>query len=441
VFGKVVGLMQFDLFHVYTVDEHTLNVVRNMRRFTDPEREDVPLCREIMEQLPKPELLYIAGLFHDIAKGRNGDHSELGAKDAMDFCLQHDLSQYDAKLVSWLVRHHLLMSRTATRMDVSDPDVVNHFAGLLGDKTHLDYLYLLTVADIRGTNATLWTSWKDALLRELYRGTLGALRRGLENPVQRQERVTEVQGEALALLCRKSLQKDEITRHWDSLGEDYFLRHSPEEIAWHTEVILQHGDNPAPLVLLRPNRRRGGTEIFVYARDQDFLFATSTHAIDQLGLTIQDARIITSSEGFTLDTYIVLDADTGSMIEQGYRSREIIEAIARSIAAGTTPSTAFRRPNRKLRNFSVPTKVTFTTDRSSSRTIMEVVTTDRPGVLARIANGMRFCGVRLHNARIATFGERVEDLFFLTDMNNQPIRDEVKFECLRRSITEALTQE
>jgi [protein-PII] uridylyltransferase len=441
VFGKVVGMMQFDLFHVYTVDEHTLNVVRNMRRFSDPEREDHPLCREIMEQLPKPELLYLAGLFHDIAKGRAGDHSELGEQEAMEFCLQHDLSKYDAKLVAWLVRNHLVMSRTATRMDVSDPDVVYNFAGLLGDKTHLDYLYLLTVADIRGTNQTLWTSWKDALLRELYRGTLGALRRGLENPIQRQERITEVQGEALALLCRKSLSKEAILQHWDSLGEDYFLRHSPEEIAWHTEVILEHGNNPAPLVLLRPNRRRGGTEIFVYARDQDFLFATSTQTMDQLGLTIQDARIITSRDGFTLDTYIVLDADSGQLIERGYRAQEITQAIERSISAGTIPTASFRRANRKLRNFSVPTRVTFSTDRSSSRTIMEVVTTDRPGVLARIANGMRFCRVRLHNARIATFGERVEDLFFLTDMDNLPIRDEVKFECLRRSITEALSQD
>lgn len=442
VFGKVVGLMQFDLFHVYTVDEHTLAVVRNLRQFMTPERdEDLPLCREIMSHLPKPELLYIAGLFHDIAKGRNGDHSELGEHEAVSFCEQHGLSQYDTRLVGWLVRNHLLMSRTATRMDVSDPDVVNNFAGMLGDKTHLDYLYLLTVADIRGTNITLWTSWKDALLRELFRGTLRALRRGLENPIQRRERVMEVQGEALALLCRKSLPKDAVLRHWDAVGEDYFLRHTPEEIAWHTEVILGHGGNPAPLVLLRPNPRRGGTEIFVYARDQDFLFAVSAQTLDQLGLTVQDARIITSEDGYTLDTYIVLDADSGKLIERGHRADEIVATIGRNISAQTLPAAQFRRPSRRLRSFSVPTRITFSDDRSSRRTIMEVVTTDRPGVLARVAQGMRFCRVRLHNARIATFGERVEDLFFLTDMEGKPIRDEVKFECLRRSITEALAQD
>ncbi|MCC6715999.1 MAG: [protein-PII] uridylyltransferase [Gammaproteobacteria bacterium] len=442
VFGKVVGLMQFDLFHVYTVDEHTLTVVRNLRQFMTPERDgDLPLCREIMSQLPKPELLYIAGLFHDIAKGRNGDHSELGEHEAVSFCEQHGLSQYDTRLVGWLVRNHLFMSRTATRMDVSDPYVVNNFAGMLGDRTHLDYLYLLTVADIRGTNITLWTSWKDALLRELYRGTLGALRRGLENPIQRRERVMEVQGEALALLCRKSLPKDAVLRHWEAVGEDYFLRHTPEEIAWHTEVILGHGGNPAPLVLLRPNPRRGGTEIFVYARDQDFLFAASTQALDQLGLTVQDARIITSENGYTLDTYIVLDADSGKLIEHGYRADEIVATIERNIGAHTLPAAQFRRPSRKQRSFSVPTRITFSDDKSSKRTIMEVVTTDRPGVLARVAQGMRFCRVRLHNARIATFGERVEDLFFLTDMEGKPIRDEVKVECLRRSITEALAQD
>jgi [protein-PII] uridylyltransferase len=434
--------MQFDLFHIYTVDEHTLTVVRNMRRFVYPERDDeLPLCREIMNQLPKPELLYLAGLFHDIGKGRGGDHSELGEQDAIAFCEQHGLGQYDTKLVAWLVRHHLLMSRTATRMDVSDPDVVNNFAGILGDKTHLDYLYLLTVADIRGTNLALWTSWKDALLRELYNGTLRALRRGLENPVQRQERIMEVQGEALALLCRKSLPKDAVMMQWEALGEDYFLRHTPEEIAWHSEVIIEHGDNPGPLVLIRPNPRRGGTEIFIYTRDQDFLFAISTQTLEQLGLTVQDARIITSRTGYTLDTYIVLDAETGALIERDYRAAEILDALRRNIASGTAPAHKFRRPNRKLRHFTVPTRVTFADDKASERTMMEVVTTDRPGVLARIAQAMRFCRVRLHNARIGTFGERVEDLFFLTDMDNRPIREEVKFECLRRSITEALAQD
>ncbi|MGQ0657680.1 MAG: [protein-PII] uridylyltransferase [Chromatiales bacterium] len=439
VFGAVVGLMQFDLFHVYTVDEHTLFVVRNMRLLAvSGQEDDLPLCREIMAQLPKPELLYIAGLFHDIAKGRGGDHSELGEQEATSFCRQHGLGQYDTALVAWLVRNHLLMSRTATRMDVTDPTVVNNFAGLLGDRAHLDYLYLLTVADIRGTNPALWTSWKDSLLRELYRGTLHALRRGLENPVQRPERIASTQGAAMALLLKVNLDQAALRELWNSLAEDYFLRHTPEEIAWHAQVIQAHGDRCEPLVLLREQTARGGSELFVYSRDQDYLFAVTTQTLDELGLTIHDARVITSRRGYTLDTYAVLDADTGQTIDDPQRASEIVKTLRARIITNATPEASRRRPNRKLRAFSIPTTVSFADDSANDRTMMEVVTTDRPGVLARIANAMRLCRVRLKNARIATFGERVEDIFFLTDMDNRPINDPVKFECLRRSITEAL---
>jgi [protein-PII] uridylyltransferase len=439
VFGNVVGLMQFDLFHVYTVDEHTLTVVRNMRRFSFPEADDhLPLCQEIVRQLPKPELLYIVGLFHDIAKGRGGEHSELGERDAAEFCRRHGLGEWDTRLVAWLVRHHLLMSRTVSRQDISDPDVVNHFAGLLGDRIHLDYLYLLTVADIRGTNPTLWTSWKDALLRDLYRGTLRALRRGLENPIQRQERIGEVQGEALAHLCQRRIDPRAVNALWDTLAEDYFLRHTPEDIVWHAEVILGHADGPEPLLLVRPQTRRGGTEIFLYTRDRDGLFAITTQALDQLGLTIQEARIITSSRGYTLDTYTVLEADNNAVVEGERRMTEIIGTVKKALAADAVTIRTGRRPNRKLRHFTIPTAVTFSADAAKARTIMEVVTTDRPGVLWRIANAMRFCGVRLHDARIATFGERVEDIFFLTGADNRPLEDPLKFECLRNSITTAL---
>ena len=438
VFAAVVGLMQFDLFHVYTVDEHTLFVVRNLRRMmVQEDSDDLPYCREIIARIPKPELLYIAGLFHDIAKGRGGDHSELGEKDALEFCKSHGLSLYDTRLIGWLVRNHLTMSRTAQRMNISEPEVIHNFAGIVGDQLHLDYLYLLTVADIRGTNPSLWTSWKATLLHELYRSTMRALRRGLENPVQRQERILENQGEALALLCQADLHQGSLRELWGSLSPDYFLRHSPEEIAWHAQAIFAHGDNPEPLVLLRPHARSGGTEIFVYAPDQDNLFAITTQVLDQLGLTIHDARIITSTRGYTLDTYTVLEEESGALVENEVRAAEIVDALKARLAAGPTGDVT-RRPNRKLRHFSVPTQISFSDDPTKGGTVMEVVTTDRPGVLSRIAGAMRFCGVRLHNARIATFGERVEDIFYLTDSNNEPIRDPLKFECLRNSITSAL---
>jgi len=231
-FGRVEGQMQYDLFHVYTVDEHTLFVVRNLRRFALEEHaHEFPLCSEVFRRLPKPELLYIAGLFHDIAKGRGGDHSVLGARDAEAFCRDHGLSEYDTHLVAWLVRHHLAMSMTAQREDLSDPEVVNRFARLVGDQVRLDYLYLLTVADIRATNPSLWNAWRDALLAELYQLTRRALRRGLEQPLDKEERIREVRTEARRLLRGEGLRPAEIERVWADFDEDYFLRYQPAEIA------------------------------------------------------------------------------------------------------------------------------------------------------------------------------------------------------------------
>lgn len=439
-FAAVEGLMQFDLFHVYTVDEHTLVVIRNMRRFASPDHpEDLPACRRIMATLPKPELLYIAGLFHDIAKGRGGDHSELGADDALAFCLHHGLGHYDARLVAWLVRHHLKMSITAQRQDISDPEVINAFAGLVGDRMHLDYLYLHTVADIRGTNPVLWNSWKDALLAELYNSTLRALRRGLENPIDKSERIEETQQQALELLDDIKAGRPAIRRLWDSLAEDYFLRHLADEIAWHTRAIVHCRGEDLPLVLLREQTRRGGTEIFVYSSDQNHIFAVTTRVLDQMGLTILDARIITSADGYTLDTYIVLDADTHEVIGDPDRADQIVAALRQALKAPQLrmPRSS-RRPGRRLKHFRIPTEVSFRADETNARTIMEVIATDRPGILARIAVALQFCGARLQNAKVATFGERVEDIFYITDQENRPIEDPVRFECLRNTITEAL---
>jgi [protein-PII] uridylyltransferase len=441
VFGAVSGLMQFDLFHVYTVDVHTLFVVQNLRRYTNPEsNEAMPMCTRIMAQIPKPELLYLAGLFHDIAKGSGHDHSELGAQHATTFCTHHGLSQYDTKLVAWLVKNHLIMSMTAQRRDISDPEVINEFAQRVRDRTHLDYLYLLTVADIRGTNPTLWNSWKDALLKELYESTLRAIRRGDANPLEKDEWIAESKGEVLATLCREDLKKEAIVNFWQTLGEDYFLRHWPDEIAWHTRAIARTREDDLPLVLVRQRTRRGGSEVFIYARDEDHIFAATTSALDQLGLTIMDARIIVSPKGYTLDTYIVLEAATNETIKSDERAHEITTIVREQLFKPRSLQTTrlSRRPARQLKHFTVPTTVRFSEDTRNARTIMEVIATDRPGILSQIATAMRFCGVRLQNAKIATFGERVEDIFYLATLDNAPISDPVKIECLRRSICEAL---
>jgi len=423
------------MFHVYTVDEHTMFVLRNLRRLTVPEfHQEFPLCSAIMQRIPKPELLYIAALFHDIAKGRGGDHSELGSSDVERFCHHHQLSNYDTRLVAWLVRNHLLMSTTAQRKDISDPEVINTFAGQVGDQNHLDYLYLLTVADIRATSPTVWNAWKDALLAELYRNTRDALRRGLANPIRQQEWIDDTKQEAHELLQKQGLGSEEINLFWQRLQPDYFLRYSSDEIAWHTQAVLQHGEKSEPLVLIRQQTERGGTEIFIYTPIRPHQFTVTTAALDQLGLTIVEARIIPSVDDYTLDTYIVLEED-GEPIHNSYRIEEISLVLSHLIAhPEAAPSQINRRMARQLKHFPIPTQVSFQSDPHTERTIMEVVTSDRPGLLLQIARALAYCGVRLQNAQIATFGARVEDIFFIVDDRQQPVADGERQACLRQRI-------
>ncbi len=437
-FRAIVGQMQYDLFHVYTVDEHTLFVIRNLRRFTVAKHhQEFPLCSDIMQRLPKPELIYLAALLHDIAKGRGGDQSELGAEDALQFCSRLGLSHYDACFVAWLVRHHLTMSTTAQRQDISDPEVVNCFAELVGDQMHLDYLYLLTVADIRATNPGIWNSWKDALLRELYNAARQALRRTPQQVVDKAELLAETQAAALALLPEFTENDAAIRRLWDEVGEDYFRRHSPDEIAWHTRAILKSRPEDLPLVLIRELTHRGGTEIFIYTRDADALFAKATATLDQLGLTIVDARIITSDTGTVLDTFMVLEED-GQTISDEHRVHEIALALKQSLAdTERHPEQVSRRARRQLQHFIVPPEVNFREDAANSRTVMEVVTRDRPGLLSRIAGAMTSCGIRLQNAKIATYGERAEDIFFLTDSDGRPLPKQLCVKC-EKCIVDAL---
>ncbi len=440
-FGHVVGRMQYDLFHVYTVDEHTLFLVRNLRRFTVPEcAHEFPLCSDIMQRLPKPELLYLAGLFHDIAKGRGGDHSELGAQDAEHFCLHHGLSRYDARLVTWLVRNHLIMSMTAQRRDISDPEVIKEFAHRVGDQSHLNYLYLLTVADIRATNPNLWNSWKDALLLELYTMTKRALRRGLEKGVDVEEHIQQIQSQARALLLQMGLDEARIQTVWSDFSEDYFLRYSGDEIAWHTHSIA--GSTPAdlPLVLVRQETRRGSTEVFIHTRDHHHLFALTASALNQLGLTIVDARLTTSNSGLTLDTYLVLE-DTGEPISNPYRVQEILATLKQELArTEQRPPPVSRRIPRQLRHFHTTTEVSFSDDTRNNRTVVELITADRPGLLSRVAQAFLDADVRVQNAKIATIGARAEDVFFITDRDNQPLHDEAQCTRLRNMLIRYLDE-
>ncbi len=441
VFGHIVGQMQHDLFHIYTVDEHTMFVVRNLRRFTVPEfRHEFPLCSDIIARIKKQEVLTLAGFFHDIGKGRGGDHSLLGAADAVTFCREHGMGEYDTELVKWLVENHLIMSTTAQRKDISDPDIINEFAHRVGSQKRLDHLYLLTVADIRATSPTLWNSWKDALLADLYRTTSRALRRGLDNPVAHQELVRETRAQALGLLTRRGCDEAAVHAFWQGLNADYFLRHSAEEIAWQTQSILEKPeDDDQAMVRAWGKTHRGGTEIFVYTRDRESLFATITATLEQLGLDIIDARVITSRDRYALDTFLVLDHN-GEAITEPRRLEEIQQRLKQQLAKARLPTQQQGRLNRRQKYFPIATEVWFRDDLRNRRTIMEVVTSDRPGLLARIARALLACGVLLQSAKIATFGERAEDIFFVTDSEGNPL-DTPQFDCLRGAIKRLLEPE
>lgn len=442
-FGRIIGMMQYDLFHIYTVDFHTLTVIKHMRRMRyDSAREQLPLAHEVFYRLPKPELLYIAGLYHDIAKGRGGDHSTLGADDAIAFCQRHGLTNWDTKLIAWLVKNHLLMSVTAQRKDISDPDVVHEFARKVGDLVHLDYLYTLTVADINATNPNLWNSWRASLLRQLYRETRRALRRGLNNPIDKQDWVDETRDTALKLLEQRQVDRSAIEQLWSGIGDEYFLRENAADIAWHTEAILSRPDPKAPLVLTRESsgvQFEGGTQLFIYTPDTENLFATTVSAIDQLGLTIVDARIITSADGFTLDTYVVLDEQGTPIGEDWPRLEAIRTGLTEALSDPSRfPDILQRRMPRRHRHFNVPTQVVISNDIINDRTTVDIQTLDRPGLLARIGRIFAEFNLLVQNARIATLGERAEDVFFVTGRDGQPISDPELCQRLQQYIKEEL---
>ena len=438
-FGKVSGRMQFDLFHVYTVDQHTLAVLRNIASFSDPASTGrFALAHEIWPRLRKPELLLLAGLFHDIAKGRGGDHSELGAEDARIFCSEHGLSQADTELVAWLVLRHLAMSVTAQRQDISDPEVVQRFAALVGERERLDYLYLLTVADIAGTSPKLWNAWKDRLLADLYSATRFALRKGLEHREYAEERISETREAARAWLRDGGVEQSTIERVWAEFPDESFLRYRPEQLVWQTRGIAahraEHPDDPAPLVLARPHARPGALEVFVYSPDRDGLFAAVTATLDRLGLGVVEARVVSSRGGMSLDTFQVLDAGT-EFVSPERRAATVAEALGRALATTPYRITPVRRAvPRQLRHFRVPARIEFDSDPSSGRTRMMLVCTDRPGLLAQVAAVLREHGLRVHDARIATFGERVEDFFQLTDEDDRPITGTAALEPLREAL-------
>ncbi|MEJ2299027.1 MAG: [protein-PII] uridylyltransferase [Woeseiaceae bacterium] len=414
-FGRIVGRMQYDLFHAYTVDEHTLFVVSNLRRFALSQfDEEFPQCSEIMQSLEKPELAYLSGLFHDIAKGRGGDHSELGAVDAEAFCLEHGLSEYEASVVAWLVRHHLALSMTSQKKDIHDPDVINEFATLVGDPLHLDYLYLLTVADVRGTNPELWNSWKAQLFRDLYVLTRRALRRGLENPIDRELLLKEKHEKAREILRGRSIPDERIDEVWALLNEDYFLRHRVKEITWHTEWLTDSDPGSSiGLVDVRRRKTGDGIEAVLYTPREKRTFAHATAVLDELGMTIVDARIVSLDNNHSIVTLVFMEQDPRVESDEA-RINKVRRALTRILTAPSEKIVDVTRTvPRQARMFTTTAAVDFDETASGDQTVLELQAADRPGLLSKIGEVFIEHGIDIEAAKIVTIGEKAEDVFYI----------------------------
>jgi [protein-PII] uridylyltransferase len=437
-FGRIVGLMQYDLFHTLTVDEHILYVLRNARRFAMQRfRDELPYCSQIMDRVSKPELLYLAALWHDMGKGRDGDHSEIGGAEAEQFCLDHGLSHADAALVAWLVRDHLLMSLTAQKQDISDSSVVAAFAERVGNRSRLDYLFLLTCADIRGTNPALWNSWRESLLKDLYRQSARLLEGVVDQDTLETERAADTRKLALSLLAAQNVDSATAERVWARFDHDYFLRHSPEELAWQLPAIAGAQEAELPLVMVQTVAGRG-TAVFVYTRDRDHLFGLTTGVLARLGLNILDARLHTTDDGFVLDSYIVLESDNTPLDTQ-MRLDEIRDSLRRVLSDPEMSTIDVnRRTSQRLRHFDTPTQVYFGQDETRNRTMLELVAADQPGLLSLIGRVFQKRGILLNAAKVATIGERAEDVFYITDRMHRPIKDERTLDELREVLVRTL---
>ena len=441
-FGKIVGQTQHDLFHIYPVDVHTLEVVRNIRRLTRPEvAEQFPVCAHIFKNLPKPELLIIAALYHDVAKGRGGDHSILGAKDIAEFGERHGLRSQEIKLLQWLVENHLLMSTVSQREDTSDPDVIYKFAKHCGDMWHLDLLYVLTVADINATNPRLWTDWKGLLMRNLYFETKRALQQGLGVPIDKSDWVEYAKTAALRLLNEQQITEQQALSVWNDVDEEFFLRERVEDIASFTQAIAANDNIDDPVILMRDVGVEVpvATQIFVHATDQQNIFAIIAAVLDQLQLNIQDARLHTTNDNRAFDVFYVLDDNDQPIGKDTNLCKLVIDTINQGI---TDPSSVSfdisRRTPRQLKNFTLKTVTSLVNDSETNTSLLEVVTPDRPGLLAHLASIFLRYGLNLYNAKITTLGERVEDTFYLTDYNHESLTDVGFGENLQQTICNEL---
>ncbi|WP_290871156.1 [protein-PII] uridylyltransferase [Aquabacterium sp.] len=415
VFRRIVGQMQHDLFHVYTVDQHILMVVRNMRRFFIPEHaHEYPFCTQLAAEWDKPWLLYVAALFHDVAKGRGGDHSELGGIEVRRFCKEHGIDAEDTRLIEFLVTEHLTMSRVAQKEDLSDPDVIQAFAKRVGNERTLTALYLLTVADIRGTSPKVWNAWKGKLLEDLFKLTLRALggaRPHLDAEIEARKQQAR---HTLALYFMPDGIEQPL---WKTLDTSYFARHDAPDIAWHTRMLWRHVETDKPIVAGRLSSVGEGLQVLVYAPDKADLFARICGYFDRAGFSIQDARIHTSNTGYAIDTFQILS--TGHSHHEGVHYRDLIALVETQLAEAAASEQPLHDPSRgrlsrRVKSFPVQPRVSMRPDERAQRWLLTVSASDRSGLLYVIARTLARHQVSVQLAKVSTLGERVEDTFLLT---------------------------
>ncbi|WP_159916425.1 [protein-PII] uridylyltransferase [Pantoea sp. 18069] len=409
-FRRIVGQMQHDLFHVYTVDQHILMVLRNMRRFFMAEHaHEYPMCSQLAGGWDKPWLLYLAALFHDIGKGRGGDHSVIGAVEVKRFCRAHGIAKADAALVEFLVREHLSMSQVAQKQDLADPEVIGAFAQRVGDERRLTALYLLTVADIRGTSPKVWNAWKGKLLEDLYRATLRVL--GGRAPDAAAE-IESRKREALVQLALSAQPFESHKKLWDTLDVSYFMRHEAADIAWHTRHLSRNVGAPHPIVRTRKSLAGEGLQVLVYARDQADLFARICSYFDRAGFSILDARVHTARNGYALDTFQIV----APAMQERYRElmnlveTELVQTIERG---GELPEPTQRRVSRRVKSFPMVPRVSLSPDEKAQHWLLSISAIDRAGLLYVVARLLARHHLSVQLAKVSTLGERVEDTFLI----------------------------
>ena len=434
VFRKIVGQMQHDLFHVYTVDQHVLMVLRNVRRFFIVEHaHEYPFCSQLASGWDKPWVLYVAALFHDIAKGRGGDHSQLGAAEAQRFCKLHGIAREDSALIEFMVKEHLTMSRVAQKSDLSDPNVIKAFASRVGNERYLTALYLLTVADLRGTSPKVWNAWKGKLLEDLYRMTLRSLGGRAPDP---DAEVESRKREALILLALHAQPFEAHKALWDTLDVGYFMRHDATDIAWHARQLSRHVGAGKSIVRARQSAVGEGMQVAVYTPDQTDLFARICGYFDQGGFSILDARIHTANNGYALDTFQVI---TAALPEHYHELTSMVESeLSRAIVqAGPLPPPSRGRVSRRVKSFPIAPRVTLRPDEKGQRWLLNISASDRVGLLYCIARVLARHKINLQLAKIATLGERVDDTFLIEGAELQQNRAQIAIET---ELMEALAQ-